>query len=83
MRKKEGKKLKVGDSWLIAGFFSTAIVAAAVRFMAIFIIGGEVALHPTGGLGVFFFLALPILIAIGVCAFLRTKANPITKAENT
>jgi hypothetical protein len=82
IRKMTGQKLSISNSWLISGLFATAIGAATVRFMAIFVIGGEAALHPEGGLQVFFFLVLPVIVAIGVCAFLRTKAYPIAKAEN-
>ena len=82
MGKMGGQKLKIESSWLIAGFFATGIGAAVVRFLAIFIIGEEAARHPEGGYQIFFFLALPILVAIGVCAFLRTKAVPIAKTEN-
>lgn len=81
MCKKDGQKLSVGNLWLIAGFFATDIGAAVVRFMALFVIGDE-ALHPNGGFSVFFTLALPILVAICVCAFLRTKAIPAAKAES-
>jgi hypothetical protein len=82
MRKKDGQKLNIGILWLIGGLFATAIGAGAIRFMAIFVIGGKAALNPEGGLGVFFYLALPIIIAIAVCTFLRTKASPASTTTN-
>ncbi len=64
--------------WLIGGVFATAFIAGVVRFMSIWVIGGKAALNPDGGMGLFFHIALPILVSIGVCSFLRTK-NITTK----
>lgn len=79
MRKRDRQKLNVGNLWLIAGLFATAIGAGVVRFMAIFVVGRKATLDPDGGLEVFFFLALPVIVAICVCAFLKTKANLATE----
>jgi len=82
MRQTDGKKLKISNWWLLAGLFATALLAGAVRFISIYVIGFEATLNPEGYLGVFFFLGLPIFVAIGVCAFLRTKSIPDTKDTN-
>lgn len=75
MRKKGGQKVVVGKWWLLRGIFATAIGAGAIRFVSVIVIGGNAALHPEGGWGIFFFLGLPILIATAICAFMRTKVN--------
>lgn len=75
VRKKGGEKLVIGPLWFIAGLLATAILAGIIRVAAIFVVGSKPALNPEGGLGAFFFLALPILIALAVSAFLRTRAK--------
>lgn len=79
MRKNGGQNLEISNWWLLAGLFATAFLAGAVRFIAMYVIGGSAALSPEGGLSAFFSLGLPIIIAIGVSAFLRTKSFTDTK----
>ena len=76
MRTKDGEKLKVGWLWLMAGFIAVTFGAGTVRFLSIYIIGGEKVLNPQGGLLMFFTLALPILLSVVVSTFLRTRAKP-------
>jgi len=83
MRKKDGKKLEIGSFWLIAGFMTVTFGAGTVRFISIYIIGGERALNPQGGLGMFFTIALPILLSVAVSAFLRARAKPKAEANPT
>ena len=75
MRKGKGEELSIGNSWFIGGLFAATIGAGAIRFMAIFIIGGKAAMNPEGKLGIFFFLVLPVLASIIVCSFLKIKAQ--------
>ncbi len=79
MNKISEQKVKVGNSWLLIGFIATGIGAAGVRFVAMFVIGEKAARNPHGNYGMFFFLLLPILVAIGVCIFLRVKTPPAIK----
>lgn len=81
IRKRDGRKLKINSLWLIGGLFLTAIGSGAVRFVSILIIGGTDALNPKGGLGIFFFIVLPILVAISVCSLLQTKAHPAIEID--
>ena len=74
MRKNKGEELSIGNSWFIGGLLAATIGAGAIRFMAIFIIGGKAVINPEGKLGVFFFLVLPVLTSIIVCSFLKRKA---------
>lgn len=74
MRKNKGEELSIGNSWFIGGLLAATIGAGAIRFMAIFIIGGKAVINPEGKLGVFFFLVLPALTSIIVCSFLKRKA---------
>jgi len=74
MRRKNGRTLEVTNVWLIAGLLFTAIAAGLIRFMAILVIGKESALSPVGNMGIVFDLALPIIVATGVCLILRSIA---------
>jgi hypothetical protein len=76
MRTKDGQRLSVGNLWLIGGLLATALGAGLVRYLSVFVIGGDAALNPSDEQNVVFSLILPIVVAIGVCAFLRTKAKP-------
>ena len=49
--------------------------AGIVRFLYIFIVGGKAALNPEGALSIFFFIALPIILSIFVCSFLRISLD--------
>lgn len=82
MRKVRGQKLKVGFLWLVIGLLSTALGASIVRFASMFIIGGKYVIAPVEGYSAFFFIAAPVLSAIGACLLLRKKAQANVSAEN-
>jgi hypothetical protein len=63
---------QVSSWWLLLGLLATAFITRSVRFLSIFVIGGK---KPKGLLTVFFFVGVPIVVAIGVCSFIRTRAK--------
>jgi hypothetical protein len=73
MRKRNG--MTIGDVWLVPGIFATAFVCGLARF-AFWIVSGENASAPLSEKATsFFFIGLPILIAIALCAFLRRQKS--------
>lgn len=80
-RGRRNNKLSIGRIYFV-GILSTALIAAAVRFIAIFILGGKLVMAPVGGYSALFFIGLPVASAICVCLLLRSKARPsINSAE--
>ena len=77
MRSRNRQKLKLGAFWAIAGFLVTTALAALFRLAAIALD----APIPKDSEAMFFFLISPILAAICVCAFLRTKAKQDVRAD--
>ena len=79
--KKDGKTIKIKGEWHIFGFLISACIAGLLRFVSIFIVGGKTALNPQGGsgYGMFFFLLLPIIIAIVVTALIKSKARRLAE----
>ncbi len=76
MRKEGGKPLQVGWWWLIGGLVATAIISGAVRYLAIFIYGVELAYyHPSQNANMFYSFGLPITVSIGICSFLKTRSK--------
>jgi hypothetical protein len=77
INKKDGKTIKIKGGWHVFGFFISACIAGLLRFVSIFIVGGDTALNPQGdsGYGMFFFLLLPIIIAIVVIALIKSQAR--------
>lgn len=75
--KKDGKAIKIKGVWHVFGFLISACLAGLLRFFSIFIVGGKTALNPQGGsgYGIFFFILLPIIIAIVVTIFVKSKAR--------
>lgn len=73
MRVARKRKVGTGTGWFFVGLVATVIGVAAVRFVSIFVLGSELTLNPTEGLGVFFNIALPILFSLGVCIFIQTR----------
>jgi|GEM_PF-3693881 hypothetical protein len=77
--KKDGKAIKIKGWWHVSGFFISACIAGLLRFISIFVVGGQTALTPQGSSGyvMFFFIFLPILIAIAVTTFIKSKARQL------
>lgn len=73
MRDKNGQRPALCGWWLIVGLLMTGIGAGLIRFIAFYVIGGKATLHPNGVLSAIFNLAIPTIVAIAVCAFLRSK----------
>ena len=75
--KKDGKAIKIIGEWHVFGFFISACIAGLLRLISIFIVDGKTALNPNGGsgYGMFFFIFLPIVIAIVVTALIKSKAQ--------
>ncbi|HNU66685.1 MAG TPA: hypothetical protein PKL42_06100 [Methylotenera sp.] len=78
--KKDGKKIKINGAWHIFGVFLSAFIAGVLRLASIFVVGGETALNSQGGstYGIFFFIILPIIIALGVTSLIRTKGRYVS-----
>lgn len=72
MRKRNGVKL--GAGWLIPGILATASIGGITRFAFWVISGGSAGASLGENASLFFFLMLPTLTAIGVCAFLKRPA---------
>jgi len=79
--KKNGKAIKIKGAWHFFGFFISAFIAGLLRFVSFFIVGGKTALNPQGSssYGMFFFIFLPIIIALIVTMFIKTKARHLDK----
>ena len=82
MRKKGGQKYNVSYSWLITGLLVTGFGAGVVRYASIFIVGGQVTINPENGGAAFFGIGLPLIFAISMCLFLRTKTIHLLSDDN-
>lgn len=82
MRYENGNKLKVGNWWIFLGFLATDFGTALIHFVAIFIIDGNLIAAPGSSYSIFFYLVIPISIAIGVCFLLRKKARNSNLSTN-
>ena len=79
---KHGPRLRIGAIWQLAGLLGTALSAAIIKFLITLVIGGRAVHTAEGGFEIFMILGPPILAAIAVCLFLRTKAIP-TEAQKS
>lgn len=48
---------------LMMGALGTIVLAAGIRFLSIFLVGGEVALNPQGGMLTIYHIAIPVIAA--------------------
>lgn len=70
-----GQRLKIGYPFFVLGVLATASISSLIRFSSIFVLGGNVVLHPTGGYNAFFFIAVPASTAIIICLLLKLEAK--------
>lgn len=84
VRARGAQRIHVGRWWHVAGFMATMFGTGAVRFLSIFIIGGEAVmdLSPGNGLGLFYFIGVPTILAIGACNLLK-NTKPVRSTTPT
>ncbi|MBI4486744.1 MAG: hypothetical protein HY655_12105 [Acidobacteria bacterium] len=84
MSKRDGRRLQLDRMWHIAGGAATALGTGAARLASAYVLGGSVMqeLWTNQGIGLIGPVGVPVVLAVGVVAFLRTKAAPRVSPRN-
>lgn len=77
MGKRDGSRLQWDPTWHLVGGVATALGAGATRLASAYVLGGSVMqdLWTNQGVGLIGPVGVPVLLAVGVVTFLRTKAR--------
>lgn len=77
MGKRDGRRLRLDPAWHAVGAAVTAIGAGATRLASAYVLGGSAMqdLWTNQGVGLIGPVGVPIVLAIVVITFLRTKAR--------
>jgi hypothetical protein len=75
MGKRDGIRLQLDRMWHVVGGVATALGAGATRLGSAYVLGGSVMqeLWTNQGIGLIGPVGIPVILAVGVVAFLRRK----------